>query len=331
MLIPAEWKPHRATWLAWPDLVEEWKENHEGARREFLAFARAIVVEGANPQEKLKILVKSEAEKKKLSDELSKFTNSFELHIFEYGDIWLRDTGCLFSEHAQEAHVFTFNGWGGKYKLGRDHELAASMAEWAGAKKILNKMVFEGGAIDHNGEGLWLTTRECLLNPNRNSSMTEADYNNVFKSLGAKDVCWINVGLKNDHTDGHVDNIARFVSEKTILCMDPAGKDDPQFERLTQIKAELQSWASRHSLEVLSVKGPGLVEAPWGEFMPASYMNFYIANNSVAVPVYGSSNDAAAVELISKIFKNRKVLPLASNNILTGGGSFHCISQQEPL
>ncbi|MEZ4814897.1 MAG: agmatine deiminase family protein [Bdellovibrionota bacterium] len=327
MSFPAEWALHRGTWLAWPDLPKEWAENHEGARKEFLDLCRAIATTGAAPQETLNIFIKNESERSRIESELSGLRLRF--YIFDYGDIWLRDTACVFAaDHT--AHVFRFNGWGGKYILAKDAELATEVAKKADAKLVRHSYILEGGAIDHNGNGLWVTTKQCLLNANRNKEMNQGDYEEKFKSLGARDICWISEGLLNDHTDGHVDNILRFVNEKTLLCMLPCGSADPHREKLLQIHEEAKVWADKHSLDLLTVDSPGEVQGP-ESFMPASYMNFYISNNCVVVPLYGTSSDEQAVEKIGKIFSSRKVIGLPSNNILTGGGSFHCITQQEPI
>ena len=329
MSIPAEWGVHKATWLAWPDLPECWLENHEGARKEFLDLCKVISLGGNRPTEKLKIFVKTASERSKVAQYLP----HAEFHFFDYGDIWLRDTGCVFYKDSSQlkAHVFRFNGWGEKYKLGRDAELSAQMARIAGAIPTTHNMVFEGGAVDHNGQGAWITTAECLLNPNRNPNLQRADYDRALQALGAQSVGWLSLGLLNDHTDGHVDNIVRFVNERTLLCMESCGDLDPHKERIDQILSETRAWADKNSLDVLTLKSPGEIIGPEGDFLPASYMNFYIANNSVAVPTYGSPQDAAAVEKLQGLFRDRKVVGLASNNILTGGGSFHCITQQEPL
>jgi len=327
MSFPPEWALHKATWLAWPDLPIEWAENHEGARKEFLELCKVIAATGSAPQETLKIFIKNENDRPRLEAELKGLP--YKIYNFEYGDIWLRDTACVFATN-NVAHAFRFNGWGGKYLLGKDAELSLEVAKKAEAELVRHSYVLEGGAIDHNGAGLWVTTEQCLLNPNRNKGMKKEDYEEKFKKLGAKDVCWITEGLLNDHTDGHVDNILRFVNEKTLLCMVPCGDSDPHKEQIKIIHEEARAWAVKHSLELLTVASPGEVRGP-ENFMPASYMNFYIANNTVAVPLYGSPQDAAAVEKLQKIFPTRKVVGLPSNHILTGGGSFHCITQQEPL
>lgn len=330
MQLSAEWMPHKATWLAWPDLPNEWGEFQEGARQEFLALSRAIASEGSRPREVLKIFVKNDEQRRRVELELKGIPTSF--FYFDYGDIWVRDTGCLFGKSSEglEGHCFRFNGWGEKYIIARDPDLSMEMAAKAGAKPVRHAFVFEGGAVDHNGAGLWVTTEQCLLNRNRNSDMTKSDYQNHFSKLGARDICWIPDGLLNDHTDGHVDNILRFVNEKTLICMESAGDLDPHAEVLGAVLDFSNSWASKHGLTLEKIKSPGEVRTLEGDYMPASYMNFYIANNSVIVPQYGTRNDAQAVEKIAKLFPDRKTVGLASNNLLTGGGSFHCITQQEP-
>jgi agmatine deiminase len=332
MVFPAEWELHKSTWLAWPDLPHEWLENQAPARQEFLALCKAIRTKGRAPQEKLNIFVKSTQEevflrevfKEELKDKGCQFFH------FEYGDIWLRDTGCVFSTSAL-AHVFKFNGWGGKYLLGKDAELSLEMAKLSGRDFHQHNFVFEGGAIDHNGAGLLLTTKQCLLNKNRNPSMTQKDYEQDFEKLGAKAICWISEGLKGDHTDGHVDNILRFVNKDTLICMTPSTSDDPQKEVLEQIHQEAIAWAKQQKLNLLTIKSPGEVLNSQGESMPASYMNFYISNNAVVLPIYGSSQDDQAIKALEEVYKEHKVIALPSNHILTGGGSFHCITQQEPL
>ena len=331
MIFPAEWSPHKATWTAWPDLPDAWLENQEPARKEWLALCRAICMTGAQAQEELRIFVKSKEEQKRVEDELGNLPVKF--YTFDYGDVWLRDTGCIFSKTKNhlEGHVFRFNGWGEKYILARDVDLSREMALKARVEKIEHQFVFEGGAVDHNGKGLWITTEQCLLNENRNPGMTKVQYERAFHKLGAEKICWITEGLLNDHTDGHVDNILRFVNEETLLCMEPCGSSDPQAEILNKIKNEAQAWASENNLKLLTLKSPGEVVSSEGDLMPASYMNFYIANNSVILPLYGTKQDEQAVEDLQKIFKTKKVIGLASNHLLTGGGSFHCMTQQEPV
>jgi agmatine deiminase len=196
--------------------------------------------------------------------------------------------------------------------------------------------VLEGGAIDHDGEGTILTTRQTLLNPNRNGWTKEQAEASLTKAFGARKIIWIDEGLKNDHTDGHIDNIARFVAPGRVVCQAPAGPDDPNADTLNAIAAVLEAAtdAAGRKLDVVRIPGVGLYRNPAGEISPASHMNFIIANGVVVVPVYGTPTQAAALEALRTVFPGRKVVGVSSCGLLgsgeAGGGSFHCITQQEP-
>ena len=197
--------------------------------------------------------------------------------------------------------------------------------------------VLEGGAVDHDGEGTILTTRQTLLNPNRNSWTKEKADAALREAFGARKVIWIDEGLKNDHTDGHIDNIARFVAPGRVVCQSPGGADDPNAATLDAIAKTLESAtdAAGRRLEVVRVPGAGLYRNALGEIAPASHMNFVIANEVVVVPVYGTPTQEAALEGLQAVFTDRKVIGVSSRGLLgcgdAGGGSFHCITQQEPL
>jgi agmatine deiminase len=249
-----------------------------------------------------------------------------------YGDIWLRDTGPIFSDKGR-CSLFTFNGWGGKYVLDHDDKVGAFVAQAAGAKAVRRDVVLEGGALDWDGEGTVLTTRECLLNPNRTPGMTEAKAEALLREmLGMKRVIWIDRGLLNDHTDGHVDNIARFVAPGVVVCQAPADAADPNANRLDEIAAQLsgQRDARGRMLQVIRIPSPGRVEDEDGEVVPASHMNFLIGNATVVVPTYGTATAKAAVEALKPLFPGRAVVGLLARHILSGGGAFHCITQQQP-
>ena len=189
-----------------------------------------------------------------------------------------------------------------------------------------------GGAVDHDGEGTILTTRQTLLNPNRNGWTKEQAEAALRKAFGAKAIVWIDEGLKNDHTDGHIDNIARFVSPGVAGCMEPSGGGDPNAAALKEIVRDLSSMrdAKGRRLEVFTVPSPGVVTDPEGELMAASYVNFYVANTTVTVPVYGAPNDEPALARIERLFPGRRVVGVPARELLLGGGAFHCISQQQP-
>ena len=193
--------------------------------------------------------------------------------------------------------------------------------------------IFEGGAIEVDGEGTALTTSQCLLNPNRNPTLTRADLErDLAEALGIERLLWLGDGLANDHTDGHVDTLARFCAPGRVLCMEARDADDPNRTALGKIAADLAEFrdAKGRAFEVIRVPSPGLVQSRDGEAMPASYLNFYVANTTVVVPTYGSPCDAEAVELVAACFPTRRTVGVSARALLTGGGAFHCITQQQP-
>ena len=256
-----------------------------------------------------------------------------------YGDIWLRDTGPIFAHAGKDLVALRFktNSWGGKYELPDDVTVGDDVARLAGAKVKRFDFVLEGGAVDQDGEGTILTTRQTLLNPNRNGWSKEQAEAALRQAFGAKAIIWIDEGLKNDHTDGHIDNIARFVSPGRVVCQAASGADDPNAETLDAIAATLANAtdAAGRKLEVVRVPGVGLYRNALGEVSPASHMNFIIANGVVVVPVYGSASEAAALDALRAVFPGRAVIGVPSKGLLgcgmAGGGSFHCITQQQPL
>lgn len=252
-----------------------------------------------------------------------------------FGDIWLRDTGPLFAQEGSTlvARRFGFNGWGGKYRLEGDETVGDDVAKAAGAIRQSFPFLLEGGAVEWDGEGTLLTTRQCLLNPNRNEGWDQARAEAALEdALGAERVLWLDEGLANDHTDGHIDNLARFVAPGHVVCQRPAGPDDPNHDVLVDIERALAAMtdARGRSLKVSTVPSPGLVEGQEGEAVPASHMNFLITNRVVVVPVYGTDSAPLALAELSALFPGRLVVGLSARAILTGGGAFHCITQQEP-
>jgi agmatine deiminase len=246
-----------------------------------------------------------------------------------FGDIWLRDTGpiILKDRGLPAAASFRFNGWGGKYDLEGDDTVGIRLAETADFETTRYDWILEGGAIDVDGTGLLVTTEQCLLNRNRNPDMGREEVEARLRDhLGADCVLWLGGGLLNDHTDGHVDNLARFVGEGRLAIPVAAGDDDPN----AAVYADAKARAEAFGLEVVPLPSPGHLTRH-GEIIPASYMNFYIGNAAVVIPLYGAPNDDAAVEGIGALFPGRKAVGIRADRVLTGGGSFHCISQQVPV
>ncbi len=229
--------------------------------------------------------------------------------------------------------AFTFNGWGGKYRLPGDEAVADQIAAARHARLTRHPFVLEGGALDHDGAGTVLTTRQCLLNPNRNRGWRERDAEAALaRSLGARTVIWLGEGLLNDHTDGHVDNLARFVAPGVVACPIAFGLDDPNAEAYDAAARVLAGAtdAQGRRLRLIRVPSPGEVRDEEGARAPASHMNFLIANKAVIVPTYDETAASLAIEALEAAFPDRAVIGLPSHALLTGGGSFHCISQQVP-
>jgi agmatine deiminase len=335
---PAEWDAHAAVWSAWPSHADLWLDDLEPARAEVGALFHAIAdVDPATKKprgEALKVLACGDEAVASAKSALA--GTGADVIPAMFGDIWLRDTAPIFVKNgsALEAACFRFNGWGGKYVLAGDDGVAAFVASVARRTTHLNNWVLEGGSIDVDGLGTALTTRQCLLNANRNPTLSQTDIERRLKSgLGIEKLIWLGDGLLNDHTDGHIDNIARFIAPGVVVCMEPSGSDDPNRDALNAIIADLKAATDvrGYKLQVHTIPSPGLVPDEDGEPIPASFMNFYIANTTVIVPVYGTANDDTAVAALAKLFPGRKTVGLPANHILTGGGSFHCITQQQPL
>lgn len=327
--IPAEWSPHRAMWVGWPSHAELWEENLEPAQAEVEALVRALAGPG---DERVKLMVgNAEA----LEEARARFADAPAVQVVggRFGDIWLRDTGPIFGAGSARAAAFRFNGWGGKYDLPHDDEVADQIGRAAGVTLDRHDVVLEGGALDHDGAGTVLTTRQCLLNPNRNGDWTEAKAEAALaEALGARKVLWLGDGLLNDHTDGHVDNLARFVAPGVVACPIAWGENDPNAEVYDAVARDLLAMtdAEGRAIRVLRVPSPGRIEDE-GEVIPASHMNFLIANGAVIVPTYGDERAAdLARQALQTVFPDREIIPLPSLAVLSGGGSFHCISQQEP-
>lgn len=330
---PAEWARHRACWLAWPGHAHLWQDNLAPAQAEFTALCHAIGDEGS---EALDILVGSDGDAAQAARALASVVAPVRFHRVPVGDIWLRDTAPIFLTDGQgtlQAATFRFNGWGGKYLLPGDEQVGGRVAALSGLPRRDHPWILEGGSVEVDGEGTLLTTRQCLLNPNRNPGLGQADLEAALaESLGADRVLWLDEGLLNDHTDGHIDTLARFVAPGVVVCMEAQDPADPNAATLARLAADLATMtdARGRRLEVVRIPSPGVVLDAEGELMPASFVNFYIGNGAVVVPTYGTPFDAAAVAALAPLFSGRRVVGRSARAILSGGGAFHCITQQQP-
>ncbi len=324
-LQPGEWEPHSAVWSAWPSHANLWQENLELARAQVSALFHAIEDHGRG--EALNIVVDGADALASATEALTGANVTF--HSLQFGDIWLRDTAPIFIKRGGriEAASFGFNGWGGKYDLPGDAELSALIAKLSGLTVNRHSFILEGGSVDVDGAGLALTTEDCLLNPNRNPSLNKTQIEQaVNESLGVTKLIWLGDGLVNDHTNGHIDNLARFVGCGHVVVPEASDSDDPNREIYILARKRLEA----AGLTVSIIPSVGRYESEDAVVVPASYANFYISNTRVIIPLYESKHDDAAVTAIAKLFPTRETIGLPATALLTGGGSFHCITQQVP-
>ncbi|MFM5924645.1 MAG: agmatine deiminase family protein [Novosphingobium sp.] len=320
--MPPEWHPQAWLWVGFPHDPAEWPGFLGRAQEQIAAFANAVAESG----QEVRLIVRDEANKARAAALCSA---AVKLEVRRFGDVWLRDTGPLVVARDGRpcAKRFGFNGWGGKYLMDGDQEIGAELAESAGLPVAGADWVLEGGALDCDGTGLVVTTEQCLLNPNRNPQLVRSGIEGrLRRDLGFDRVLWLGDGLINDHTDGHVDNLARFAAPNVLALPRATGADDPN----AAIYADARARARAFGVEVRDVPSPGRVETD-GRIEPASYMNFAITSRLVVVPIYGTAHDADGVAAIAELFPDRDVVGILADAVLAGGGSFHCASQQMPV
>lgn len=320
--MPAEWAEQDWIWIGFPAAADLWEDDLLPAQEQVAAFANAIAETG----QQVRLVVRDAANEARART-LAHGDIIFERH--PYGDIWLRDTGPITVLHGngeRAAIRFGFNGWGGKYLLEGDQETGISMALAGGLSSSKADWILEGGAVDTDGTGLAVTTQQCLLNPNRNPALSREDIaGKLHRDLGLDKVLWLGDGLLGDHTDGHVDNLARFVAPGKIAVPKASTPGDPNAATYDDAARRAEAFG----LEVARIPSPGAM-GEGDDVEPASYMNFVIANEVVIVPTYGSVHDEEAVAAIGDLFPGRVAVGLRADAVLTGGGSFHCCSQHVP-
>jgi len=336
--MPAEWEPHAATWLIWPHKRDSWPGRFEHIPAVWAQVARAIA-----ESETVRILVADEEHLEKARKALES-TGLPPERVRFYGvptdDAWIRDCGPIFLTRQRETRVelaavgWRFNAWGGKYApWQRDAEVAERVARELGVPFFQPGIVLEGGSIDVNGSGALLTTESCLLHPNRNPGLGRAEIERYLKDfLGVRHVLWLNGGIAGDDTDGHVDDVARFVAPRTVVAVVESDPRDENYEPLRENFERLQRGTDQDGQPLRVVALP--MPAPRfhdGQRLPASYANFYIANGAVLVPVFNDPNDGVAVEVLRSVFPDRRVVPIPAIDLVVGLGAVHCITQQEPF
>ncbi|MET0239740.1 MAG: agmatine deiminase family protein [Sphingobium sp.] len=321
--MPAEWALHDWLWIGFPGDPAEWPDALPEAQRQVAAFADAIHAGGRGEQVRLIARTPEDV------DIARALVDPGVAVILEpFGDIWLRDTAPIAIRYGAERRLagFGFNGWGGKFEMPGDEDIGRRLAERTDIPFESHPFICEGGALDTDGTGLFVTTEQCLANPNRDNGLSPAQIETMLiGALGLGNMLWLGDGLVNDHTDGHVDNLARFVAPGVIAIPHATTADDPN----DLVYADAAARALAFGLDVVRMPSVGtyLID---GQIAPASYMNFFTGNAAVVVPQYGAPNDAAAVEALRSFFPGRDVIGLPSDALLRGGGSFHCCSQQMP-
>ena len=334
--MPAEWSRHRATWLSWPHNRETWPTQLERVREVWLRMIQLL-----SPQERVCLLVNDEPTRQ---DVIMRLTNARaaldNVTIFQIPtvDVWMRDYGPTFvirdsQESALAFNDCIFNGWGGKYEsYEEDEQIAKEIASLLRVPVFNHPVVLEGGSIEVNGLGTCLTTEQCLLNKNRNPHMSRREIEEFLKdSLGVDQVIWLGQGIVGDDTDGHIDDIARFVNPATIVCIVEENSKDTNYSLLQQNLERLQAARDQndHKLSIVPLPCPGPVYYE-GARLPASYANFYIANGVVLVPLFDDPCDVKALGILQELFPDRKVVGLPCTAVVAGLGAIHCVTQQEP-
>ena len=331
--MPAEWASHDAVWLSWPHDRETFPDLAavELAYVEILAALRG--------SETVNLLVTSEAMRIRIEamlEEVGVNPEGIRFHSADYADVWFRDYGPTFVINPEAGSLamvdWTFNAWGEKYpELMGDTGVPLVMNREMDLPLFTPGIVLEGGSIEVNGCGTVITTEACLLNPNRNPHLTREDIEAYLEGyLGAGHVIWLKQGIAGDDTDGHIDDIARFVNRATVLCAVEENEDDENYAALQENYEILRASTDQdgNPLTVIPLPMPGKVGGT--ERLPASYANFYIGNTVVLVPVFGHPNDEVAVARIQGFFPDREVIGIDCTAMVEGFGAIHCISQQQP-
>jgi agmatine deiminase len=337
--MPAEWHPHSATWLTWPTDPETWPDRVERVEEIYLEIIAALA-----PNEIVNLLVDDAVTEQGVRRRCQfPAGHNVRFHQIPTVDSWIRDYGpnFLVSRDGTKAafNDWIFNAWGNKYEaLEQDDQIPRVLEPIVGLPRFEPRIVLEGGAIDVNGDGCVLTTEQCLLNPNRNPQLSRDEIEVYLKNyLGVVKVLWLGEGIVGDDTDGHIDDIARFVAPNTIVC---AIEDDPEDanykilqDNLRRLK--LMTDANDRPFEIVTLPMPGIVGGESTatrdlDRLPASYANFLIANNVVLLPVFDHANDTRASETLQHVFRDRRVVPINCEPLVWGMGTIHCLSQQQP-
>lgn len=327
--MPAEWQPHAATWTSWPFDDDLWFGRLNFVRQEFAELVKTI-----SNFETVHLLVCDEQSECSAKQALVGSSNVV-FHRVALDDVWFRDNGPIFVKCNEQLKCikWEFNSWGQKFNWAKDNQAAYAVMDFLKIPFVKTGVVMEGGSLDVNGAGVALTTRQCLLSPMRNPTLSEKEIEQQLKDhLGIEKLLWLEDGLEGDHTDGHIDTIVRFVNEKTILCSLTDDQTDPNHQVMQKNYELLKSFTDVHGnpFDIVPLVLPKNRMHLDQDRLPCTYANFYIGNGFVVVPQYDDPYDQKALDVIAKCFPDRKVIGLQSKHLICGGGSFHCVTQQQP-
>lgn len=326
--MPAEWAPHAATWTSWPSNDDLWYGALEAVRQEFAQLVRTVA-----RFESVHLLVRDEEAEQDARARLQGTPVTY--HRVPLDDVWFRDNGPLFVTRGEQVSFvnWEFNAWGGKYEWRHDTRAPEAVAAYLGVTHWDVPVVMEGGSLELNGAGVALTTRQCLLSPERNPDLDKQDLEALLRDhLGIEKLLWLDAGLEGDHTDGHIDTITRFVSERTLVTSVERDPNDPNHASMQANLRRLRAFTDREGrpFEIVELPLPRhRLEGAEGR-LPPTYANFYVGNGFVVVPQYGDPHDEVALNILRPLFAGREVIGLSSRALITGGGSFHCVTQQQP-
>lgn len=331
--IPPEWAPHQATWFTWPHNQETWPTALKAVNEQLIRVVNIL-----SEVEEVHIGVNDIHDIHYLDAKFnhSQTRSNIFLHQAPSNDAWARDHGSIFGQNSLGERIglnFQYNAWGGKYlPYGKDNAIGSYMSDIFGGEQIKIDLVLEGGAIDLSGDEILMTTKECLLHPNRNPQLDQTEIEKSLKYyFNVKDVLWLDRGIEGDDTDGHIDEIARFVSKDRIIVMTQANPNDVNYHSLNNNLDRLKRYQEIiHDIDIVELAMPSIeLGTPHIKF-PASYANFYIANEIVLLPIFDCKQDDQAIKIISACFPTRDVIPIDSRAFMEGLGGIHCLTQQIP-
>jgi agmatine deiminase len=338
--MPAEWEPHQATWVSWPHKEASWPGKLETV---FPVFARMVAALAASETVHINVCDQDMEQRARAFLQQAEAVGDIRFHQFPTNDAWCRDYGAIFVRRAAgqgargagelAATDWGYNAWGDKYPpYDLDNKIPALMAEVLGTPRFVADMILEGGSIDVNGQGVLLTSEACLLNPNRNPQLGRAEIEERLREyLGVEHILWLGEGIVGDDTDGHVDDLARFVDPETIVTVTEDDPADENYRPLQDNLKRLRSFRQPDGRPFRIVELPMPRPIVWeDQRLPASYANFYIGNKVVLLPGYNDPNDRVAEERLAAFFPGRRIITLDCTDLIWGLGAFHCLTQQVP-